>query len=96
MVSIILSMLVASLISHLVLRWLCPRLARLRAVLCSKALALSSLAFVCALSLALTGTRGAILMITATTLGLIPPLAGIRRIQLMGCLLVPIAITFLT
>jgi len=95
MVSIVLSMLIASLISHSVLRWLCPRLARLRAVLCSRALALGSLAFVCALSLALTGTRGAILMVTATTLGLIPPLAGIRRIQLMGCLLVPIAITFL-
>jgi len=96
MMSIVLSMLVASLISNSILRWLGSRLARLRAVLCSRALALGSLAFVCALSLALTGTRGVILMVTATTLGLIPPLAGIRRIQLMGCLLVPIAITFLT
>ena len=96
MMSIVLSMLVASLLSNSILRWLSSRLARLRAVLCSKALALGSLVFVCALSLALTGTRGAILMVTATTLGLIPPLAGIRRIQLMGCLLVPIAITFLT
>ena len=96
MVSIILSMLVATIVSHFSLRWLCPRLARLRAVLCSKELAMGSMVFVCALSLALTGTRGAVLLVTATTLGLIPPLAGVRRIQLMGCLLVPIAITFLT
>jgi putative membrane protein len=95
-VSIIFSMLVASLISHFVLGRLGTLLSRLRAMLCSRALALGSLSFVCALALALTGTRGALLLVTATMLGLIPPLAGVRRIQLMGCLLVPIAITYLT
>jgi putative membrane protein len=95
MVSIVLAMILAALLSHSALRLLGPRLARLRDVLCSRSLALCSMAFVCVLSLALTGTRGAILVATATTLGLIPPLVGIRRIQLMGCLLVPIAVMFL-
>ena len=93
--SIVLSMLVASIVSYSALRWLSPSLSRLRHTLCSRNLALTSLAFVCSLSLILTGTRGSLLLMTATTLGLIPPLIGVRRIQLMGCLLVPIVITYL-
>jgi len=93
--SIVLSMLVASIVSYSALRWLSPSLSRLRHILCSRNLALASLAFVCSLSLILTGTRGSLLLMTATTLGLIPPLIGVRRIQLMGCLLVPIVITYL-
>lgn len=48
------------------------------------------------LSMILTGTRGALLLATACALGLLPPLIGVRRIQLMGCLLVPIMVLFLT
>ncbi len=95
MASIVFSMLVASIVSYSALRWMAPRLSRLRHVLCSRDLAIASLIFVCSLCLFLTGTRGALLLMTATTLGLIPPLIGVRRIQLMGCLLVPIVITYL-
>ncbi len=96
MTSILLAMVLSALISHCVLMRFQSRLVGLRRFLCSKELAVASLIFVACLSIALTGTRGALLMAASTTLGLVPPLAGIRRIQLMGCLLVPIAILLLT
>lgn len=94
-ISIALAMLVAALISLILLRRINERLTKLRSLLCSRELAISSLVFVSGLSLALTGVRGALLMGTAAVLGIIPPLCGVRRIQLMGCLLVPIMITLL-
>ncbi len=93
--SILLSMLIASIAAYSVLRWLSSSLSRFRDLLCSRNLAIASLIFVCSLSLFLTGTRGSLLLVTATMLGLMPPLIGVRRIQLMGCLLVPIVITYL-
>ncbi len=88
------AMLFAASLSHLMISRLNPRMGRIRARLCSRELALASLAFVCSLSMVLTGTRGALVMATAACLGLLPPLSGVRRIQLMGCLLVPITIRF--
>ncbi len=37
-----------------------------------------------------TGPLGLLVLGTATALGLVPPLVGVRRVHLMGCLLVPI------
>lgn len=88
------AMLVAASIGHLMVSRLNPRMGRMRARLCSNKLAIASLVFVCSLSLVLTGTRGALVMVTAACLGLLPPLSGVRRIQLMGCLLVPITLMF--
>jgi len=88
------AMLTAACLGHLLISRLNPRMSRIRTKLCSRELALASLVFVCSLSLVLTGTRGALVMATATCLGLLPPLSGVRRIQLMGCLLVPITIKF--
>jgi putative membrane protein len=88
------AMLLAACIGHWLILFLNPRLHRIRGALCSPQLALVSLAFVCSLSLVLTGTRGALVLATATCLGLLPPLASVRRIQLMGCLLVPITMKF--
>lgn len=90
----LLAMLVAASIGHLMVSRLNPRMGRMRAKLCSNKLAIASLVFVCSLSLVLTGTRGALVMVTAACLGLLPPLSGVRRIQLMGCLLVPITLKF--
>jgi TctA family transporter len=56
----------------------------------------SSLLFVTGLSLSITGVRGALVMACAASLGVLAPLAGIRRLQLMGSLLVPIWILFVT
>lgn len=89
--------LLAMLLAAISSRWLLGKfggpLGRARRFLCSRELALGSLVFVVGLSLALTGVRGAMLMASAVSLGLVAPLAGVRRIQLMGSLLVPIALT---
>jgi len=54
-----------------------------------------SVSFVVALVLLLTGVRGGLILVACSSLGLLPPLLGLRRINLMGCLLVPIALTFI-
>ena len=94
MAMMLLAMIIAAWLGHEVVSWLNPRVHRVRAAMCSPALVIASLAFVCSLSVILTGTRGALVLATAASLGLIPPLAGTRRIQLMGCLLVPITLRF--
>ena len=42
-----------------------------------------------------TGPLGLLVLATATALGLVPPLVGVRRVHLMGCLLVPILVASL-
>jgi TctA family transporter len=39
--------------------------------------------------------RGGLILVASASLGLLPPMLGLRRINLMGCILVPIAGTFL-
>jgi putative membrane protein len=90
----LLSMSVASVASYRMLLFLVPRAARLRGLLCSKSLALAAICVVCSLILLLTGSRGSLLALTSTALGMVPISMGVRRIQLMGCLLVPIAISY--
>ncbi len=68
---------------------------RLQHVLCSRVAAFASLIFVVLLVLFLTGTRGGLILVASASLGLLPPSLGLRRINLMGCLLLPISITFL-
>jgi TctA family transporter len=94
MMTMLLAMLIAAWLGHWLISRLNPRLHRIRSVICSRRVAVASLVFVSSLSLLLTGTRGALVVATATCLGLLPPLAGIRRIQLMGCLLVPVTMEF--
>ena len=92
MTSMLLAMVLSAVVSYRVLAASEAWLRRTRRLLCSKGLSIASLVFVASLSIALTGTRGVLLMVASSTLGMIPPLAGVRRIQLMGCLLVPIAV----
>lgn len=92
---LVLAMILAALVAHSLLRLLESRIRTVRDVMGSRTAALSALAFVVTLSIALTGTRGAVVLVTSAMLGLIPPLVGVRRIQLMGCLLVPIAVSLL-
>jgi putative membrane protein len=97
MCAILMSMLAAALLSHAMIHHISGALlTRLQGVLCSRRTAVVSMAFVVSLVLFLTGTRGGLLLVVATTLGLMPPLCGLRRINLMGCLLLPICVTFLT
>ena len=92
--AMLLAMLIAAWLGHLLVSRLNMRLHRIRSLICSTRVAVLSLVFVSSLSLLLTGTRGTLVMATATLLGLLPPLSGIRRIQLMGCLLLPVTMEF--
>lgn len=96
MCAILLSMLAAAMLSHAMIHGISGTLlTRLQGLLCSRRTAAVSMGFVVALVLFLTGTRGGLLLVVAMTLGLLPPLCGLRRINLMGCLLLPICVTFL-
>jgi putative membrane protein len=93
--AILLSMVVAGLLSYSAMGLMRERLRALGRVLCSRGLAVGAAAFVVSLVVALTGVRGLLLLATACCLGVLPPLIGVRRIHLMGCLLVPISAMFL-
>lgn len=94
LLSLVLAALVAGLIAHRLLGLLGPKLASVQHAVRSKGVSLCSIAFVCMLVAALTGTRGLLLLATASTLGLLTPLVGARRILLMGSLLLPITVSF--
>jgi putative membrane protein len=94
--AILLSMVLSAHLSRQLVGMMFSKLDGLRNFLCSRAVAALSLLFISALSVALTGTRGAMVLSAAVCLGLLPTRIGVRRIQLMGCLLVPIAIGFFT
>lgn len=96
LVALLLAMLLSATVSHAVMVTLSGRtLESVQHVLCSRAAALTSLGSVVSLVLVLTGTRGGLVLVTSASLGLLPPMMGLRRIDLMGCILVPIAATFL-
>jgi putative membrane protein len=96
LLALLLAMVLAAVVSHHAMFALSSKtLERLRHVLCSRNAALASMGFVTLLVLLLTGTRGGLILVASASLGLLPPSLGLRRINLMGCLLVPISITFI-
>lgn len=96
LLALLLAMALSAVVSYYAMFALSGRvLERLRHVLCSRAAAFASLTFVVLLVLLLTGTRGGLILVASASLGLLPPSLGLRRINLMGCLLLPISITFL-
>ena len=96
LVALLLAMLLSATVSHAFIVTLSGRtLESVQHVLCSRTTAFASLGFVVSLVLVLTGTRGGLVLVTSACLGLLPPIMGLRRIDLMGCILVPIAATFL-
>jgi putative membrane protein len=42
----------------------------------------------------LSGILGLVIAFLATCLGMIPPLVGVKRVHLMGCLIFPLIILF--
>ena len=89
------AMLFSAVFSHSVLRLLDRRIRVVRNLMGSNAVTVAALTFILSLAFALTGLRGAVVTASSVSLGLLTPLLGVRRIQLMGCLLVPIAASFL-
>lgn len=93
--ALLVAMVTAGVLSLGFLRGMSGRMARVEAFLFSRTMTLASIAFVCSLSLVLTGSRGMLVMGACSCLGLVPPLSGVRRVQLMGCLLVPVTLSLL-
>ncbi len=60
-----------------------------------RALALTVIGGLLALILFLEGASGLVIAAAALTLGLVPPLAGIKRVHLMGAVLVPVVVRLL-
>jgi len=94
--SMLLSMVLSALLSYAAMVRMRGRLRSIARLLDSRRLVASAAVFVCVLVIVLTGVRGAFLLATACSLGLVPPLLGVRRIHLMGCLLVPISLMFIS
>lgn len=55
-----------------------------------KKLCISIMSFITVLVIILTGWQGMLIYLTATSIGLLPPLNNIGRSHMMGCLLLPI------
>ena len=59
-----------------------------------KMLALSVIAFITVLTPYFSGFAGFLILITSTAVGLVAPLAGVKRSNAMGCLLLPVILFF--
>jgi putative membrane protein len=95
MLCLVMAMMVSAMVSLTLLKLLDSKLQGVRNTMGSEGVAIAALVFIASLSLLLTGARGVIVLTTSVVLGLLPPLIGVRRIQLMGCLLVPITASLL-
>lgn len=93
-VALLLSILLAALLSYSLLVRFGRFIERHRDFMSSKKVAIACLALICSLSVALTGTRGSLVLMCAVCLGLLAPLLRVRRILLMGSLLVPIMLSY--
>lgn len=68
---------------------LAPKLVQLISSLSHRTLCLAALIFILAIVPLLSGLPGLLILFTATCVGLIPPLAGVRRTHVMGLILAP-------
>jgi putative membrane protein len=59
-----------------------------------RSLALSIIIFLVILVLVFSGPLGIVIMLIATAIGLVPPLVGVKRVHLMGCLVLPLLLTW--
>ncbi len=55
-------------------------------------LSAAALVFLLAMIFLIEGTLGLLVAGVATSIGLIPPLAGVKRVHLMGCVLLPVSL----
>ena len=53
------------------------------------------IAFIFVLTLVLSGKYGILILLVSTSLGIVPPLIGVGRNHLMGCLLLPVILYFI-
>jgi putative membrane protein len=59
-----------------------------------RTLVVSIMLFLVILVVLFSGPLGLVIMLVATTIGLVPPLVGVKRVHLMGCLILPLILTW--
>ncbi len=93
------SLLLAALIAALVSVPLALFFGKVFAKYCSKLnytmLVRTVIIFLLAMIILFSGVLGLVILAIATCVGMIPPLIGVKRVHLMGCLIVPVILFFL-
>lgn len=93
------SLLVAAIIAALVSVPLALFFGRLFAKYCSrinyKMLVRGVIIFLLAMIIIFSGALGLVILAISTCIGMIPPLIGVKRVHLMGCLIVPVILFFI-
>ncbi len=93
------SLLLAALIAALVSIPLALFFGKIFAKYCSKInytmLVRTVIVFLLAMIILFSGVLGLVILAIATCVGMIPPLIGVKRVHLMGCLIVPVILFFI-
>lgn len=93
------SLLVAAVVAGIVAMFLTLYFGKLFARHCSKIdyqrLVWGVVVFLLAMTLIFSGLLGLLILAVSTCIGLIPPMLGLKRVHLMGCLVLPVIVFFL-
>jgi TctA family transporter len=93
------ALLLSALIASLVSVFLALYFGKLFARYCSKMnytrLVKGVIVFLIAMVLIFSGVLGLVILAISTCVGLIPPLVGVKRVHLMGCLIIPVILFFI-
>lgn len=91
---LLLSVLIASCVGYSATVWLGRSIGVKLARVDTKKVSVGIVVVIVALVLLFTGIAGAVVLSVSLAVGIIPPLAGVSRVHLSGCLLIPIIIAF--
>lgn len=83
---------VASVAAFFLTRGFGALFARLAGAVPYRRIVLGVLSFLVGIILLLSGVTGLVIAAFATLIGLLPPLVGVKRVHLMGCLIVPLVL----
>ncbi len=86
---ILASIVVASLVAYPLTLWIGRYFARNFSRIPYRRLVQAVMVFLLVMVVLLAGALGLVILATATAIGLLPPLLGVKRVHLMGCLLLP-------
>ncbi|MCJ7518022.1 MAG: hypothetical protein MUO18_08685, partial [Methanomassiliicoccales archaeon] len=88
------SVLISAAIGYVATLWLGGSLGRRLAGVDLRRYTFAIIGVLVVLSVVFNGIAGLLILGTSLLLGLIPPLVGVSRVHLTGCLLIPVAIFF--
>lgn len=87
---LLLAVVVAAVLAFFLTRGFGVLFARLAGALPYRRIVLGVLLFLVGVILLFSGATGLLVAMAATLIGLVPPLVGVRRVHLMGCLILPL------